>query len=209
MTADARRPRQPLPATRRPAGSIHRSHPPVWHVNDHRRSAQTCRGGEQFRTALRPYHRDKSAQKGQTQQRAGDDPLNRLVRNRIFASRRILIIQRLFAHTPPKRCTCCIANRTLCGVRQVARLSPEAPVALRIKLVELNRSLLWGLYRMAKDSSCAKPAADDSVGEKAFGRSDRRIEVRRRYEKDSRDPRMEELWLRRSRRSSGQDERCG
>ena len=29
------------------------------------------------------------------------------------------------------------------------QLSQEAPVALRIKLVELNRPLLWGLYRVA------------------------------------------------------------
>ncbi len=40
-----------------------------------------------------------------------------------------------------------ITKRTLCGVRRKASVRLRRPVARRIKLVELNRSSLWGLYQ--------------------------------------------------------------
>lgn len=99
-----------------------------------------------------------------------------------------------------------ITNRTLCGVRQVASLSPEAPVALRIKLVELNRPLLWGLYRVATCSSCAKVTASEWDGKEACWRQHGRIDAWHSDGKDSRDLRRRDWWLRRSRMSCGEDE---
>ena len=86
---------------------------------------------------------------------------------------------------------------------------PRRPVALRIKLVELNRPPLWGLYRAAAGSSWAKALAEEFVWEGACGCEHRRIDARCPDDQDSHDVGVEDLRLRRSRMNCSEDERCG
>ena len=61
-------------------------------------------------------------------------------------------------------------------MRRAGQFCPEAPVALRIKLVELNRPLLWGLYRVAR-GRLDNPAIERGIR----GKTRRRCGCRRRW----------------------------